>query len=84
MEDNKPINELFDQFTNGELSGFESQTTKDLEISTPVGKHHSDDLKVNLSVLTKKNQVYCRTSSQNKILDINAEMKITLSEEKVF
>ena len=54
MEDNKPINELFDQFTNGELSGFESQTTKDLEISTPVGKHHSDDLKVNLSVLTKK------------------------------
>ena len=54
MEDNKPINELFDQFTNGELSGFESQTTKDLEISTPVGKHHSDDLKVNPSVLTKK------------------------------
>ena len=54
MEDNKPINELFDQFTNGELTGFESQTTNDLEISTSVGKHHSDDLKVNLSVLTKK------------------------------
>ena len=84
MEDNKPINEFFDQFTNGELSGFESQTTNDLEISTPVGKHHSDGLKVNMSVLTKKNQMYCRTSSQNEISDINAEMKITLSKEKVF
>ena len=59
MEDNKPINELFDQFTNGELSGFESQTTNDLEIPTPFGKHHSDDLKVHLPVLTKKNQMYC-------------------------